>query len=251
MIFACEHHDEVLDHWRREDRRGIRLAHVDFHDDLRGLLVDRRRSRAYPIRSLARAGAGPDGDRGEVDAGNFLAHAVLERRLDGVRWVHGTPGGRGWDVGIVRYETDLLALPDRLRHRWRGDGELPFAFEEIAMEDWNGPAPDELLSVDWDCFASVLQDRDGIADRVEAFFERLGPHVPPAAWAAYSPEYSHDTLDLFVSFVERLADRCGQPVHWLSPGLEHGRLTPREIDARLPRGPVMRLVLRLRRMGLT
>ena len=87
MLYVAEHHDEVLALWRRQDLRGIRLCHVDFHDDLRGLVVDRKRKRAYPIGTLARG-------RAPVDPGNFLAHAVLDGRIERIVWVHDVPGGR-------------------------------------------------------------------------------------------------------------------------------------------------------------
>ena len=71
MIYACEHHDDVLALWRRQDLKGIRLAHVDFHDDLQGLIVNRRRGLAFARNSLLKA---------KVHPGNFLAKAVVERR---------------------------------------------------------------------------------------------------------------------------------------------------------------------------
>ena len=243
MIHVCEHHDAVLRHWRAADRREIALAHVDFHDDLRGLLVDRRRKRTYAIGKLAR-GAAP------LDAGNFLAHATLEGRVRGVRWVHGRPGGRAWDAGIVRYESDLFALPHRLRHALAGGDELPFEFEERSIDDWSGPEEGELLSVDWDCFASILTDAGGIAGRVDRFFERLGGRVPADSWVAYSPEYSHPSLEAFREFVARLGARFGQAVEWLDPALAEGKTSPTGVAAGLPSDPLMRLVLFLRRRGI-
>ncbi|MHC4430137.1 MAG: hypothetical protein ACYS0D_16295, partial [Planctomycetota bacterium] len=212
MIYACEHHDEVLGLWRQRDLRGLRLAHVDFHDDLRGLLVDRRRRCAYPIRGLARG-------RAPVDAGNFLAHAVLDERLDRVRWVHPSPGGRAWDMGIVRYESDLFAWRDRLRHALVSGAEYALGFEEILLGEFDGLQPGEHLSVDWDCFASILQEPQGLEQRVEKFLERLGEHVPQDTYVAYSPEYSHPTLDQFKSLLDDLKRRFAQPIEWLSPGL--------------------------------
>ena len=119
MIYACEHHDQLLSLWRDQNRRGLRLAHVDFHDDLRGLLIHRRRRRAYALGALARGEA-------RVDSGNFLAHAVLEGRVERICWVHDVPGGRAWDLGIVRYESDLLAWPRRLGRAFGGGVEKCF-----------------------------------------------------------------------------------------------------------------------------
>jgi hypothetical protein len=243
VIYACEHHDQVLSLWRRQGRDRVALAHVDFHDDMRGLLVDRRRDVAYPIGSLAR-------DEAPLDAGNFLSHAVVERRVDRIRWVHDLPGGRAWDVGIVRYERDLFALPQRLRHRLTGGREYPLTFAEILLEDWRGPAPGERLSVDWDCFASILLDAAGISRRVDSFLRKLGGEVPPETYLVYSPEYSHPTLDGFRELALELTRRFEQPLEWLSPDLERGHLQPTGVEARLPTRPWMRLILQLRRIGI-
>jgi hypothetical protein len=216
---------------------------VDFHDDLRGLLVDRRRGRAWAVGALA-AGRAP------VDAGNFLAHAVLEGRLREVEWVHDAIGGRAWDLGIVRYETDLFALHHRVRRALSREAGALLAFGEVLLDDWSGPRPERWLSVDWDCFASVLQDEGGIGGRVDRFLERLGGAAPPHTYVAYSPEYCHDTLDGFRAFLDRLSARLVQPVEWLDPGLREGRLHPTGVSGELPRGLVARTVLFLRRRGL-
>jgi hypothetical protein len=243
VIYVCQHHDEVLAHWREQDRREIALAHVDFHDDLRGLLIDRRRGVAYPIGRLVR-GLAP------LDAGNFLAHAVLERRLAGIRWVHGRVGGRAWDAGIVRYESDLFATHHRLRHRLRGEAEYPLEFEEVLLDRWSGPRPGELLSIDWDCFASILLDAENVGARVDAFLERLGAVVPPDTYLAFSPEYSHPGLETFRDLAARLGRRFAQPIEWLSAGLAEGRVEATDVCAAPPTGPLMRLVLFLRRRGI-
>ena len=243
MIYVCEHHHEVLEHWRRRDVRQIALSHVDFHDDLRGLLVDRRRGVAYPVGRLAREAV-------PLDAGNFLAHAVLEGRLASVRWVHGPIGGRAWDAGIVRYQSDLFATHHRLRHRFRGETEFPLRFDELRIDEWAGPDSGELLSIDWDCFASVQLDAAGIEARAHAFLERLGAVVPDATYVAFSPEYSHPGLEPFRGFVERLSGRLAQPVEWLSEGLAGGRLSPTNVPGKPLRTPLMRLVLFLRRNGI-
>lgn len=243
MIYACEHHDAVLEHWQLRDTRDIRLVHVDFHDDLRGLLVDRRQRLAYPIGRAARSWP-------MVDPGNFLAHAVVQGRVRGIRWLHERIGGRGWDAGIVRYESDLSAAHHRLAHRLRRGPEYPLEFEEGLLESWGGLKRGELLSVDWDCFASILTERTTIDTRVTAFLEGLGSVIPEHTWVAYSPEYSHPSLDPFKRFVQRLGERFAQPVEWLSPGLPAGQLHPTDVDASLPRSPLMRLTLYLRRKGI-
>jgi hypothetical protein len=243
LIHACEHHDEVLEHWRRHDRRNLAICHVDFHDDLRGLMIDRRRGVAYPIGALAEG-------RAPLDAGNFLAHAVLEGRVERVRWIHGLPGGRAWDTGIVRYSTDLFGLPHRLRHALRRGPELPLVFEERVLARWSGPLAGEWLSVDWDCFASILDERREIPRRVTAFLDRLGSVIPEESYVVYSPEYSHPGLDAFRALVAELGRRFGQPVEWLAPELERGQARPREVNAALPSDAATRAILFLRRRGI-
>ncbi|MDH3224489.1 MAG: hypothetical protein OEO23_12295, partial [Gemmatimonadota bacterium] len=66
-IYTVESHDEVLGIMRSDGIRGARLVHVDFHCDMRGLLIDRQQRRAYRIWDR-----NPD-----LDEGNYLAHAVL------------------------------------------------------------------------------------------------------------------------------------------------------------------------------
>ena len=123
MIRVAEHHDQLLQLWRSEDRRGIALCHIDFHDDLRGLLIDVEAGRARAIGAMA------DGEA-PLDPGNFLAHAVLEKRVDRVRWFHDTPGGRAWDSGIVRYSSDLTM---RLRGKRVDSDGLMLRFEDITF----------------------------------------------------------------------------------------------------------------------
>lgn len=243
MIYALEHHDRLLTLWREQGLTGISLAHVDFHDDLRGLLIDRRKRTTYPIGALARGEAAPD-------AGNFLAHAVLEGRIDSIRWIHGPIGGRAWDMGIVRYETDLAALPHRLRQRLSRHPEQPLAFEELLTTDWTGPRPGERLSIDWDCFASNLLDPAGIEQRVSQFLERLGTRIPTDTYVAYSPEYSHPTLPAYKALLRQLAQRFEQQLEWLDPGLAEGRFHPAGVETAAPKNLWPRLILLLRRNGI-
>ncbi|MCZ7566017.1 MAG: UPF0489 family protein [Burkholderiales bacterium] len=241
MIYVCEHHDAVLQIWRQQEARQISLTHVDFHDDLRGLVVDRRRRRAYAVA----------GGLEEVDVGNYLAHAVLERRIERVQWVHDIPGGRMYDWGIVRYESDIRAVPDRLWRAIRRSAEVPFSFEESLLSDWRGVPHGDRLSVCWDCFASILQDPSGTRGRVEVFLERLGSAIPPDTYLAYSPDYCvAEHLPLFLDLVETLSQRFGQPVTWLSPNLRIGEVHPEGNDARLPTGWLSRSVFWLHRKGI-
>jgi hypothetical protein len=84
-IIACEEHDQVYEIWRQRGLRNLRVTHVDFHCDMRGLLIDRPRQQAYFIGAPAAR---------RVDPGNFLAHAIMEGTVSALRWVHGPYGGR-------------------------------------------------------------------------------------------------------------------------------------------------------------
>ena len=84
VIYLIERHDQLLDIWRAQNATNLRVAHLDFHCDMRGLLIDRTAGCAYDIGAL-RAG---------VDQGNFLAHAILQGRVQRVRWRHDVPGGQ-------------------------------------------------------------------------------------------------------------------------------------------------------------
>jgi len=240
VILVAEHHDQLLQYWREEDRRGISLCHVDFHDDLRGLLIDRRQGRACAIGALKRGEA-------PADPGNFLAHAVLEGRVERVRWLHDVPGGRAWDAGIVRYSSDLTM---RLRGEKVGSDSLPLHFEEQLLASWRGLQDGELLSIDWDCFASHLLEADSWRQRAARFIRGLGQHVPAESFLVYSPEYCRPSLEPFLEFAEQLSQRFGQPIEWLSPGLQTGDLTPASVETRLPTDLLMRCVIGLRRIGI-
>ena len=45
-IFLADHHDQVYTFWKEHGMRGLSVAHVDSHCDMRGLLIDRPNQRA-------------------------------------------------------------------------------------------------------------------------------------------------------------------------------------------------------------
>jgi hypothetical protein len=197
VVYTMERHHEVLRLWRSQDASMLRVVHLDFHCDMRGMLVDRRVHRAYRIKDRF-----PD-----LDQGNFLTHAVMERRVESVRWVHDEPGGRADDVGTVKLESDLSALPHRMSIARRGVEGIPIEFEIVVARDWDGIRTGEHLDIDWDHFACTEYEPESIPERIEAFFRSMGPHLPEAAYVCYSPEYSHPSRDLFGDFVRDLASR--------------------------------------------
>jgi hypothetical protein len=153
-------------------------------------------------------------------------------------------------MGIVRYETDFFARGERRAHGRRGGAEIPIDYDEVTLGQWTGPSTGDWLSIDWDCFASILLDPDGIERRVANFVGRLGSAVPAHTCVCYSPEYSHPGHERFLELAETLAARYEQPIEWLSPDLQEGRTHPTDIDAGLPAGWLARAILALRRKGI-
>jgi hypothetical protein len=194
-LHVIERHHQLLEIWRQEGRRSLSVVHVDFHCDLRGLLIDRSQQLAYRIRDV----------REGLDEGNFLRHAIEQGIVTSVRWVHGTPGGRRFDVNTVKYWTDVTAMP----HRWAlaVTRRAPFGlrYEVQTMDQWNGLAGGEFLDIDWDTFAEKNLPPDEIGRRVEEFLAKDLSRPPCGVAACYSPFHSQPSRDAFRSFVDRLA----------------------------------------------
>ncbi len=83
VIYVIERHDQRLQLWRSQNINNLRVVHVDFHCDMRGLLVDHQAQQVYRIGDMGRG----------VDQGNFLTHAIIEGRVQSIRWIHRIPGG--------------------------------------------------------------------------------------------------------------------------------------------------------------
>ncbi len=196
-VYAIESHEQDLHIWRREQTRNVKVVHVDFHCDMRGMLVDCSQQRVYRI-----------WDRySRLNEGNFLTHAILEGVVSGVRWVHDEPGGRKDDLKIVKYKSDLSAQPHRIMLALRRDPGIPIRFEVMNSEQWDGVHPGEVLDIDWDYFACLDYDVDSIQPRVDAFLSRDFVNVPDQTFVCHSPEYCHPTDQQFNRFVEELAKK--------------------------------------------
>ena len=121
VIFVADAHHRLSWHWKDTGARALRLAHVDFHCDMRGLLIDRREQRAESreqrAESRGQRAEGRGHDRrgpGWVDQGNDLTHAVSEGMVESIDWVHDPHGGRRYDLGTVRYASDLRSRISRI-----------------------------------------------------------------------------------------------------------------------------------------
>lgn len=196
-LFVIENHDQLFHIWSQRNDRNLRVCHIDFHCDLRGLLIDRVKQVAYKI---------PDVRRG-VDMGNFLSHAIAEGRVDAVSWVHGTPGGRSCDVNTVKYTEDLTALPFNLAVRLNRLLPLPLEYSVFEMDSWPGPNRGDFLDIDWDVFAAREIPRDELQQRVEMFFSKSLAVSLSGISVCYSPSHSHETRAQFDDFVGRLEEQ--------------------------------------------
>lgn len=195
VIYSAETHDQILSLWEVQELRSLRILHLDFHCDMRGLLIDRKAQRAYRIWDMNPV----------IGQGNFLTYAILENRIRAIRWVHGEPGGRQYDVGTVKYEADLTAMPHRLLLALGGKHGVPIHYEVIPYSNWTGLVEGENLDIDWDFFASTEYPADTIQERVEIFLGREFRTVPQQVYVCYSPDFSHPSRGQFQRFVGDLA----------------------------------------------
>jgi hypothetical protein len=233
VVYAMEQHNQVLNLWRAQNSSSLSILHLDFHDDLRGLLINRRTQRAYRI-----------WDRfPSPDQGNFLSHAIIEGRVRSVRWVHDEPGGRQYDLKTVKYESDLSGLPHRLLLRIMGRDGIPIEYEVLPCPEWTGINNGEHLDIDWDFFASREYPVNSIGDRVEAFFNKSFDTVPDQIYVCYSPEYSHPSRSQFRHFIDRLQEFFRAEVVYLEESKEtnsHESLLRKHMPA-----PLFRFVRRV------
>ena len=108
-ILIAEEHDQVYQVWLERRVHNIAVAHIDFHCDMRGLMIDRLRGVAYMVSRY---------EAGFVDDGNFLSHAIMNGIVSSIRWIHDPHGGRRHDFGCtVKYESDTTASAHGLLHR--------------------------------------------------------------------------------------------------------------------------------------
>jgi len=194
-IYVAEHHEQLLDLWREQDARSLKLLHLDFHCDMRGLLVDRKAGRAFRV---------PDFISREAEEGNFLTHAVLEGRVKSICWIHDEPGGRRDDVCTIKYESDLTALPFRLFNIVAGREGISIGYNEVLYKEWTGLHDEEVLGIDWDFFAGSTYPADTIQRRVESFLNLEFQSVPQQVFVCYSPEYCHPSREQFRHFISAL-----------------------------------------------
>ena len=239
-LYVVREHHEILSIWREQGRKGLSLLHLDFHDDLRGFLIDRRRNRAYRT-GVFRVRQDP------LDEGNFLVHAVIEGIVGKIRWVRGRIGGRAFETGIVKYREDLASFPHRFGHLLRRDGEYSLTFSESLDEDLEGLEESEHLDMDWDFFASLFLSPSGIEERFDAFLRRIEGSSPPAIYLSYSPDHVHPSGGEFLRAIAALSTRYQCEPLW--PGSNFVADLPTTPPSRKPPSPLPKLLLALRKKG--
>jgi len=195
-LYVIETHDQLLQLWRSQNATSLSIAHLDFHCDMRGLLIDRQAQIAYPITDFKR-----------VDEGNFLTHAIKEGRVKSIIWAHHTPGGRQYDVGTIKYATDLTSRPLLWLLKLKGQQGISIHYEVMGFNRWAGLTGNEFLDIDWDLFASKNYPPNTLDSRVETFLNMEFGCVPNHTSVCYSPRYSHPTRNQFEIFVQRLAEK--------------------------------------------
>jgi hypothetical protein len=193
QIFIAEEHSQLYDLWLERGDRNLTVCHIDFHCDMRGLLIDRRSGKARYVHQY-------HSSMNRLDSGSFLTYAVMNGIVTTLRWVHDDYGGREYDVVYgVKYEKDFTALPYRL---WNSKKWVPLSYTEQTFTDWDGPRQGEHLSIDWDGIAYIDYDENHIRLLMD---EVLGYRdLPEIVFIARSQEYSHPNQALFDEFVLRL-----------------------------------------------
>lgn len=193
ILYKLSQHDQLYHLWCDLGIRNLSVAHVDFHCDMRGLLVDRERSLAWRIPEI----------RKTLDEGNYLRYAIFDGIVNAVTWIHDLPGGRLYDVHTVKYTTDLLAR--RYRRLQASQQALELPYREVLIKNWPGPEKGQWLDIDWDVFADGSLPLAEIYARVERFFDKALAIEPSGVSVCYSPYHSHDSRNAYDAFTERLA----------------------------------------------
>jgi len=195
-LFIADEHSPLYDLWRERGYRNLSVCHVDFHCDMRGLLIDRKQGKARYVWQS-------DPFMNRLDSGSFLAHAIMNGIVTGLRWVHDDFGGRKYDeLYCVKYETDFTALPFLLmdRQSWTS-----LTFTEQTFADWDGPLQGEHLSLDWDGIAYADYDKNHIRRLMAEILER--EFIPESIFVSRSHEYCHPDKTLWLEFIEGLEQK--------------------------------------------
>jgi hypothetical protein len=118
---------------------------------------------------------------------------------------------------VVKYESDVSAIPSLLLQRLRRDPEVALEFQDLTFDAWSGPLPDEHLDIDWDAIASVEYDTAHVRRLMELILGMEFPAVPESTYVMFSPGFSHPDRRLYDEFFERVSRKLGATVGQLPP----------------------------------
>ena len=196
-VYLVDDHHQVLSLWRERDLRNLKLAHLDAHCDLRGLVVGEGGELAARI------------DASAPSPSNFLAIAAAEGRVAEVRWFHDAWSGRRRDSFTVLFEKDLGYWPFR-RHRkaWESAAKRPFRLRVRPLEEFS-PEPGEVLDVDWDLFFQPGKPLAAGEAQISALLGADWAVLPEEAYVSHSPEYSATSREPCERFAKSLAAKLG------------------------------------------
>lgn len=198
-IIIGEHHDQVYNVWQERGMKNLNVAHVDYHCDMRGILINRPNGTAQYISKRESA---------FVDRGNYLAHAIMDGMVNKLKWVHDINSGRGFDHGpVVNYESDFMAPLYQLRHKLSGREAVKFEYQQCLLSNWKGMEKDQQLDLDWDALASVEFDDAYQNNLIEGFLSKDLKNTPPVTFLIYSPGYSNPDRTLFDDFAKELSKK--------------------------------------------
>lgn len=208
-LIVAQEHSQLYDFWINNNEKALSICHVDFHCDMRGLLINRKRGTARFVNRHI-----PYIHR--RDPGSFLSHAVMEGIVTQLRWVHHEYGGRKYDLAVVKYESDLSAIP----HLILPAREVQIEFSEHTYKDWGGVKQDEHLDIDWDGIAFRHYDITLIQALASEILNRAYPQDMPRVYLVHSPGYCHPDPGLFYEFIGLLENKFNTKAHWL-PEYKH------------------------------
>ncbi|MBL8091741.1 MAG: hypothetical protein KF758_18080 [Anaerolineales bacterium] len=228
-LIIAQEHSQLYDLWIQNGEKDLSICHVDFHDDMRGLLINRKYgtaqfvSRHIPYIHMR-------------DPGSFLSHAIMEGIVTKLRWVHDEHGGREYDSPVVKYESDLTAMPYLLLPAKK----VKIQFSEHTFKDWGGVQSGEHLDIDWDGIAFPDYDLPHIRALMSEILDRNYPADMPRVYLVLSPDYCHPDMKLFDEFLHLLEKKFNTtakhlPKYQPVPEISKFWMLYRKIDTRAER----------------
>lgn len=196
-LILAEHHDQVYSVWKERQMRDLKVVHVDYHCDMRGIMIDRPAGCAHFV---------SERETQFVDRGNFLGHAIMEGIVTNLRWVHDKESGRNFDPGpVLAYESDRKADAYRSFHARSGHKDVALNYAELSFENWDGFREGEQLDLDWDALVPFQFSLEKQERMVSNFLSKQHKHAPELSFLVYSPGYSNPDRTLYEDFAKELA----------------------------------------------